>query len=427
VIEVRPEVENRLFGTAPGTTGQQQPGLFEKPREQEVARAALQAIQYFERLPRSTDLRTPEVQQQIIERVTLAIRPVQTELPGIAEQVDIAKVVAQTVETHIQMTIDIPRVFVEPKGEVICRYNDFDLDLAGVRLQPVAADILIQHLHDHAQYRLLSGSGVVDEERLEDYLVRGLIEFNDISYDDHSDLLYELCGQVVQHLRSYLGNDDEVRNVLQYHARTLVNLIHAQMQDHYEEVAVGYQAHVSKGFHTLSTTAYSIPDGEQPRYFRTPVEERLLIRGMVFGGFTKCLYAAQKFDSDAERRFAVVLENDQDVQKWFKPGKDVLKIQYDYDSAYEPDFVVETATAKYLCEAKRASEMTDQEVLSKAEAAATWCQYATDHAKQNGGKPWHYLLIPHDTIQDNKTLQGLAAAYTYVPKPAGAAADVQPA
>ena len=36
---------------------------------------------------------------------------------------------------------------------------------------------------------------------------------------------------------------------------------------------------------------------------------------------------------------------------------------------------------------------------------------ATDHAKQNGGKPWKYLLIPHDQIQDQMTLAGLVARF----------------
>jgi len=44
---------------------------------------------------------------------------------------------------------------------------------------------------------------------------------------------------------------------------------------------------------------------------------------------------------------------------------------------------------------------------------------ATTHEKQHGGKPWTYLLIPHDVITDNKTLQGLAATYTYGGAPGG--------
>ena len=130
---------------------------------------------------------------------------------------------------------------------------------------------------------------------------------------------------------------------------------------------------------------------------------------MVFGGFSRCLYPIQKFDSDPERRFALLLENDGDVLKWFKPAKGDFQIHYSHDNSYEPDFVVETKTEKLLCEPKRASEMTDETVLAKADAAATWCKHATDHANENGGKPWRYLLIAHDRIQDQMTLAGLAA------------------
>lgn len=44
-----------------------------------------------------------------------------------------------------------------------------------------------------------------------------------------------------------------------------------------------------------------------------------------------------------------------------------------------------------------------------------WCQYATDNAKEHDGKPWEYLLIPHDKIDDSKTLAGLAATYRVQP------------
>ncbi|MDO8472380.1 MAG: type III restriction endonuclease subunit R, partial [Dehalococcoidia bacterium] len=259
----------------------------------------------------------------------------------------------------------------------------------------------------------MSGTGIVTEERFEDYLVRGLIDFNDICYDDHAELIYKLAGQVVTHLRSYLKNEDEVLNVLQYHQQALVNLIHAQMQDHYEEMAVAYEAHVSKGFTTLRPNNYSASVGETERDFRAPVSDKQDIRKMLFGGFRKCLYRVQKFDSDPERRFAVVLENGKEVLKWFKPAKGVFQIHYSSDSSYEPDFVAETKTAKFLCEPKAASEMTDEEVLAKARAAAEWCRHATAHEMKHGGKPWSYLLIPHDVISDNKTLQGLTVTYTF--------------
>ncbi len=337
----------------------------------------------------------------------------QGELAGVKEQVNVAEVVAKTVELYVESTIDIPKIVVVPKGEVSAGYRDFSLDLKGVHLQPVAKDILIAHLNDNARYRLISGDGIVPEEKLEDYLVRGLIDFDDVSYDQHAELLYKLAGHVVKHLESYLPNEDDVRNVLQYHQAQLVNIIHSQMQEHYEEKAGGgYEAQVTKGFTTLRPSSYSIPVGEQPRDVRIPIDEKLMIRGMLFGGFKKCLYPAQRFQSDTERRFAVLLENDLDVVKWFKPGKDAFHIYYRGGDPYEPDFVVETKTAKLICETKAAKEIESAEVKDKTKAAVEWCENATKHENEVGGKPWSYLLIPHDAVDEAKTIQGLSAAYT---------------
>ena len=191
-------------------------------------------------------------------------------------------------------------------------------------------------------------------------------------------------------------------------------------QEHYEEKATAYETHVSKGFTTLRPNNYSAPVDEAERDFRAPVTEKQDIRKMLFSGFRKCLYRIQKFDSDSERRFAVVLENDSEVLKWFKPAKGDIPIFHSGDTPYEPDFAVETETAKFVCETKRADEMEDREVLAKAKAAVEWCQHATTHAGKNGGKPWTYLLIPHDVITDNKTLKSLAASCTYPGKPEAA-------
>lgn len=204
-------------------------------------------------------------------------------------------------------------------------------------------------------------------------------------------------------------------NVLQYHQKRLADLIHAQMQTHHREQATSYETQVSRGFLTLRPNNYSAATGEGIRDFRRPVEERLYIRGMLFGGFRRCLYSVQKYQSDSERRFAVVLEDDEEVLKWFKPAPGQFQIYYHNDQNYEPDFVVETKTAKLLCEPKQAGEMKDETVQAKAKAAAVWCQRATSHELANGGKPWSYLLIPHDAITANRTLQGLAAAFTLHP------------
>ncbi len=395
--------------------------LFEKPEEQEVAKATFEVIRQYERLRGSDQLQQEEIQKEIVKKVEEIARPKLGLLYDSLGKDTVAMVVKETTKLYQDFSIDIPKIVVVPQGEVAAGYEDFDLETRNINLQPVAQDILIQHLHDMQRYKLRDGSGVVEEKQPEDYLVRGLVDFNDISYDDHAALLYKLAGQVVAHLRSYLTEEDDVVNVLQYHQQALVNLIHSQMQDHFTEKAASYEAHVTKGFRTLRPNNYTAATDQAVRDFRTPIPdgEKSRISSMLFDGFQKCLYSIQKFDSDPERRFAVILENDKDVLKWFKLAKGDFQIDYSHDDSYEPDFVVETKTSKFLCEPKRASEMTDEEVLAKADAAVVWCEHATSHAKAHGGKPWTYLLIPHDQISEQMTLSGLEARYTYVARMLG--------
>jgi type III restriction enzyme len=411
VVIVESEFEKTISSRGPECRG-----LFEKPEEQEVANATFQVIRQYERLRGSDQLQREEIQKEIVRKVEEIARPKLGLLYDSLGKETVAKVVQETTELYQDLSIDIPKIVVVPKGDVVAGYEDFDLDARNINLQPVAQDILIQHLHDMERYKLRDGSGVVEEKRPEDYLVRGLIDFNDISYDDHAALLYKMASQVVAHLRSYLSEEDDVVNVLQYNQQALVNLIHSQMQDHFMETAASYEAHVTKGFRTLRRNNYTTGSDQAVRDFRAPIPEgeKNRIGSMLFSRFKKCLYSMQKFDSDSERRFAVILENDKDVLKWFKPTKGDFQIHYSLDESYEPDFVVETKTCIFLCEPKRASEITDEKVIAKADAAVVWCEHATGHAKTQSGKPWTYLLIPHDKILEQMTLSGLEARYTYV-------------
>jgi type III restriction enzyme len=310
----------------------------------------------------------------------------------------------------MQQSIDIPRILVVPKGEVTLGYHPFPLDTKTINYQPVSRDLLIQHLRTSQQDTLSALGGIERETRLEDYLVRALIDFDDISYDAHADLLYDLAGQTVRHLLGYLS-EDEVRNVLQYYQRQLAEFIHAQMQAHQWETAVDYEVVVSKGFSTLKSSAFTAAG--ETRHFRQTLDDKGKIGQMVFGGFQRCLYPVQKFDSDTERRFAVLLEKESDasIQKWFKPAKGQFQIFYKWGRdhlEYQPDFVVETADQIYMVETKARNEMDSAEVLAKKEAAVKWCGHASRHARSNGGKSWQYLLIPHDVVAENMTLVGLA-------------------
>lgn len=132
----------------------------------------------------------------------------------------------------------------------------------------------------------------------------------------------------------------------------------------------------------------------------------------LFGGFSKYLFPVQKFQSDPERRLAVILERD--AQKWCKPARGQFQIYYKQGAdhpEYQPDFVAETETAIYMLEPKAKNEMDDAIVLTKKQVAEKWCERATSYASEHGGKPWTYALIAHDVITDNMTLQGLAAKF----------------
>ncbi|MDE2314194.1 MAG: DEAD/DEAH box helicase family protein, partial [Elusimicrobia bacterium] len=415
-VVVPPELFYRINGNKSADASHlgETPPLFDTSHETNAANAALEVIhREFERLPSAAELSKPEIQKQIVKKVEEIIAPKEGELKGIAPKVDLAKVVAKTTELYQELSINIPCITVQPVGNVERGYKEFKLDLSQVRYQPVEHEILIQELHKREQHRLLGADGVFPEERPEDYLVRELMNFDDVNYDEHSKLLYALAAQAVKHLKSYLKGDEAVLNVLQYHQHPLAELIHAQMQEHFVDKAASYETVVTKSFQTLRPTNYSAPTNEKGRDIHSPVSDKQGIGRMLFTGFKKCLYRVQKFDSDPERRFAVLLENDKDAMKWFRPTKGDLRIYYSGEASYEPDFVVEAKAAKYLCEVKRASEMSDKVVQAKAKAAAEWCRHASEHELKNSGKPWSYLLIPDDAVAENKTLNALAASHAF--------------
>jgi type III restriction enzyme len=389
------------------------------PAEQPVFKATLEAIREYEkdvgRVPVAGCLNSAAIREEITKKVSAAVAPTQGSLPGMEEGPDVAAVVARTLACFLANTIALPRIVIVPTGEVTTEYTDFNLDTSNIALQPVPQDILIQHLVTNAREILSTSTTTAHEVRLEDYLVRTLIDFDDIDYESQADLLYTLAGQAVAHLLSYLKDEADVRNVVLYHHQRLAKLIHTQMLSHRKERAAGYEAHVSRGFETPRDIPLATTEGEPVHDFRKPVASRQKIPSMLFGNFARCLYPIQKFGSDPERLFAVMLENESPELrlKWFKPVRGQFKIFYSADQAYEPDFVVETATHKYLCEPKRSDEMSDKDVQAKARAAAQWCHHATAHETAHGGKPWVYLLIPHDAINDSATLKSLAALYTF--------------
>ncbi|MGH8113247.1 MAG: type III restriction endonuclease subunit R, partial [Rhodanobacteraceae bacterium] len=357
-------------------------------------------------------LRKPSVLATLTRAVEAAYRPAQGEFEGMAEKPNIAAVVAKTVELVTQRTIDIPRIQVVPKGEVTCGFRPFELELAALRYPPVSDELWLQHLRTEKTEVVALAQGGVREERPENYVVRGLMDFDDVSYDDQADLLYNFAGQVVRHFEAYLGAED-VDKVLRCYQKPIAQFVHAQMEKHYFEDASEYEVKVSQGFTELKSSAYTQGVGEAPADYRVAPDDKSNMARYAFGGFEHCLHELEKFDSDAERKLAVILERD--AQKWFKPARGQFQLFYrvagNDPQEYQPDFVAETDTAIYMLEPKARNQLQASDVLAKQEVAVAWCAQASDYARQIGGKPWRYTLIPHDVIAENSTLAGLVQRF----------------
>ncbi len=381
-------------------------------KEQEIATATFEVFKEFESLPSSKKLQTEDVQQKIVRRIKAQIGPQQASLEGIMAEPDIENIVKRATQAYIDNIIDIPRIVLSPKYHQNYTFDKFTLKTSHLgHVKPVTQQILIHHLRTAEKTQIKSGRVSFQEGRLEDYLVSDLIDFDDISYDVHADILYDLAGQMIAYLRSYLASDVETLNILQYYGKDLAHEIHDQMQPYYKPGYTEYDVTVTRGFTHPKMVSVSYNTQEKIQHFRDNVAQRALIRGMLFQGFRKCLYPVQKFDSDTERQFAMLLETEQQVQKWFRPTREDFQIYYASNRIYEPDFVVETQTHKLLCEPKMAKEMMSEEVAGKTRAAVKWCAHATEHEAQHEGKPWKYILIPHTAIQQSATLSGLVTQF----------------
>lgn len=405
-------------GAASSAIGAPPRPLFGSAQSQKVASITFEAVKKFAYLPRSADLLKPEVQHQLVREVQAQFVTAQAALDGLVEPVqtaeapDVEDIVRQVSSLVATETIDVPKIVVLPTGDETVGYTPFKLDLSNVRLNPVSRELLIQHLRTQQQETISFNGAEVNERRLEDYIVRSLMDFDDVDYDAHAELLYDLGGQVVAHLGSYLTSEEDVRNVLIYHQKQLARLVHAQMAEHRWEHATAYEVNVKAGFSELKNSAATVEMDAAILDFRAPVDDKGRIAQMLFGGFQRCLFPVQKFQSDSERRLAVIL--DRDGQKWFRPARDQFAIFYHFEGdqrQYQPDFVVESEHAIDMIECKVRKDLETDEVSAKKAAALAWCHRASEHAGQHGGKPWRYLLVPHDVIADNMSLDGLATNY----------------
>ncbi len=424
-VEVESNLTSMINGATPsgseGTT-YTEPGeeklVFNGENERTVAEVTLEVINSLkdkpETLSTTAALLDEDVQQVIVEAVKEKLTDKQQSLLVEEEETDLASVVEKVSSLVKQETIDIPKVVVIPKGEVNYGYKPFTLDVSQLNLQPSERDLVSQSLQTNEQTTPLVAQIGISESRPENYVIKQLINFDDVSYDEHAGLLYDLAGQAVNHFKSYLSSDDEVNNVLDSNRRLIADAIHAQMIEHFWEEEIDYEIEVHGGFTPLKPCAYTAAAGQVVHSYRDTVTDKSKIKKMLFGEFSKCLYPLQKFDSDTERRFAVIAERD--AIKWFKPAKGQFQLYYKdgiEHPEYVPDFVVEMEDSILMVETKAKNEMDDDQVLAKAEAAVRWCEHSSEYLMKHNGKRWVYLLIPHDEVKEQNNLTSYKQNYKH--------------
>lgn len=327
----------------------------------------------------------------------------------VAEQIaNIDEVVAEAIKTFIDNTIEIPRMTVQ-KEIFEAKYSWFDLDTKfGFELKALQDEII----------RMTLGVGEKDVETIQievgrrfdepiDQIVSGLIDFDDVDYDENSELLYHLAEQALKAISSNLATNDELAKVVNDYKKAIVNTIYAQMKEHFIMQSTGYVKPKVLPFVGIVENNVKEIDGYGRVDYRDSITASHL-RKFVFNGYLKSYYTEYKFDSKTEHDFSFVLENDEKVLKWLRPAREQFNIYWSNGSRrYEPDFIAETQDCIYMIETKAAVEVGNEEVQQKKKAAEEFCRYASEYTLENGGKAWKYVLIPHDVIERTSSFEYL--------------------
>lgn len=360
----------------------------------------------------TADLERAEVKQVVLEKVKASLETGQLNAfaPSIAAEAE--QVYERVVNSFREATIDIPRMDLVQEA-VRVGFDDFDLDVrSGFDLRVLSEEVMVVGLKDNRVDTLGVRAGANARETPARQLIAELVSFPEVDYEDNAALLHKLAGQAVGALETNLDDRNHLPQLVRQQRRLIAARMYDQLKrhlrmsepDYLEPNVLPFVKIEPWNFTALATGAY--------RDYREPVTPLSLIPKLVFRGFEKAGHFEYKFDSKAEKDFAYVLEHDREVLKWLRPADRQFRLYWANNARqYRPDFVVETETGLFLVEVKAANELQTDEVRDKARAGIRYCQYATAFTRQHGGKPWRYVLIPHDAIGMTVSFGYLANAY----------------
>lgn len=361
------------------------------------------------------DLKKEEIKQVAVEKLKAQIysTPQQTLF---AEEIieEARKAYEQTVEEFANKTIEIPRIMIQQCGDVQSGFHDFDLDTKNLNYQPVSEEILVKKLREQEDsLDIVIGKGRIVIDEPDRIIVNELINYPEVDYDEQTDLLRKLAAQAVEKFKTYL-DDSQLMNVVQSHKREIGRYIFAQLMQHFHCDVPTFEKPVVKPFTKIEDHNLSKYTKDRIHHYTETITPAGAIPGKVFSGFRKAYHSLYKFDSKTEKDFAVILEQDKGVVKWLRPAQNQFRIYWQNNSKlYHPDFISETATEIYMIETKKEMDMDTAMVQEKARAAEQYCRAATEFTSRNGGKPWKYVLIPHNAVFYNMGFESLMERYAY--------------
>lgn len=300
------------------------------------------------------------------------------------------------------LLISTPKILVTPSSKTEIKTfelkrNILDFDIAASKIERFDA-INKELLESIEAYTLL-------DENPRNTLACMLLEMPELSSDDAEFIL----NMVDQYLNLIDGTDEDKQKIVRRYASLIIDDISKQIRSHIVD-KLDYTYHIQKDIITFSKGVKNIKQ-DGIKNIKKPFDDKKNIRKYVFEGYKKSYYDKNSFDSDTERIFSIILDEDNEVLKWIRLEQNQLGIFWKHGQ-YNPDFLVETATDKYIIEVKGSNEKDNPDVISKAMEAIKWCEYASqcdvDHKK------WNYRLILDENIKSGNTFKftiGLAKSF----------------
>ena len=317
----------------------------------------------------------------------------------------------QKVEEFKKVAISVPTISISYSSSVefkpfTVKRNVLDFDVAASKIERYDA------VNNRLLQTLDADPLMVDDP--ENTLACSLLEsIPEFSYDD-ADLILDV---VEQYLRLIDGDDETKKRIIRRYATVIVEdlrqQIYASKEEHTEFIYNVQQDLIVFG--SFAKTKLKHVDGKLG--YKKEVADKKNIKNYLFEGYRKSYYPVNSFDSDDERRFAVVLEDDEDVVRFIKPPLNQLGLFYRAGKQYNPDFLVETKNCKYMVEVKAANQVNNEDVQEKARAGVKWCECASK--VDADGKEWKYRLVSGEDIIIGNTLKyilGLAVEVKNIDK-----------